>query len=159
MDRQLRASLILRSLPRRQPISHNLVNHRRLLSSISALNRSSPTCTSISTPSSSSLTSTQRPRPQCLSNQPISPIMLQRRNVWVPKVMTGLAGIMTRRKERKEAKRKQAKADEWWPKDPYQYWDMTEEIKKYPLVNAKMLAKRRVRPRRCKMLVRDFIDG
>lgn len=82
----------------------------------------------------------------------------------MPRVLTGLADIMLKKKDpnqdpKEKAKKENKRGGDWRPKDPYQYWDMTEEIKKYPLVTAKMLAKRRVRPRRCKMLVRDFIDG
>lgn len=37
--------------------------------------------------------------------------------------------------------------------------DMTEEFRKYPMVTAKELRSRRDRPRRVKMLTRDFIEG
>jgi hypothetical protein len=37
--------------------------------------------------------------------------------------------------------------------------DMSEEYKKYPMVTADQLRGRRERPRRVKMLTRDFIEG
>ncbi len=37
--------------------------------------------------------------------------------------------------------------------------DMSEEFKAYPLVNAMDLRMRKTRPRRVKMLMRDFIEG
>jgi hypothetical protein len=37
--------------------------------------------------------------------------------------------------------------------------DMSEEYNKYPLVTADQLRGRRERPRRVKMLTRDFIEG
>ena len=37
--------------------------------------------------------------------------------------------------------------------------DMSEEYNKYPMVTADQLRGRRERPRRVKMLTRDFIEG
>ncbi len=37
--------------------------------------------------------------------------------------------------------------------------DMSEEYKKYPMVTSDQLRGRRERPRRVKMLTRDFIEG
>ncbi len=37
--------------------------------------------------------------------------------------------------------------------------DMSEEYKKYPMVNCQDLRGRTERPRRVKMLMRDFIEG
>ena len=37
--------------------------------------------------------------------------------------------------------------------------DMTDEFKKYPMVTAKELRSYKERPRRVKMLMRDFIEG
>ncbi len=36
---------------------------------------------------------------------------------------------------------------------------MSEEYKRYPIVTAKQLARNHERPKRVKMLVRDYIDG
>ena len=37
--------------------------------------------------------------------------------------------------------------------------DKANEFEKYPLVTAEMLSRRKERPRRVKMLMRDFIEG
>lgn len=52
-----------------------------------------------------------------------------------------------------------AAAGEWQPKSPFLQIDMTEEFRRYPMVTAEQLSKRKERPRRVKMLVRDYIDG
>lgn len=47
-----------------------------------------------------------------------------------------------------------------WQQRAYLYpGDMSEEFKKYPMVTANQLRSRKVRPRRVKMLTRDFIEG
>lgn len=48
---------------------------------------------------------------------------------------------------------------EWHAKSPYIHVDMTEEFKRYPLVTAEELSTHRERPKRVKMLVRDYVDG
>jgi len=50
-------------------------------------------------------------------------------------------------------------AGEWQAKSPFLQFDMTEEFKRYPMITAEQLSKRKERPRRVKMLVRDYIDG
>jgi hypothetical protein len=50
-------------------------------------------------------------------------------------------------------------AGEWQQKSPFLQIDMTEEFKRYPMVTTLQLSKRRERPKRVKMLVRDYIDG
>ncbi|TGZ84770.1 COG1565 domain protein [Ascodesmis nigricans] len=47
---------------------------------------------------------------------------------------------------------------EWFPKNPFLQIDMSEEMRRFPMVTAQDLARRRERPRRVKMLVRDYID-
>jgi hypothetical protein len=47
----------------------------------------------------------------------------------------------------------------WQPRTAFLQKDRTEEFKKFPMVDARKLAKGKERPRRVKMLVRDFIDG
>ncbi|KAI5846934.1 S-adenosyl-L-methionine-dependent methyltransferase [Tricharina praecox] len=59
--------------------------------------------------------------------------------------------------ERDDAKAA-ASAGEWQPKSPFLQIDMSEEFKRYPMVTAAQLANRKERPRRVKMLVRDYID-
>ncbi|KAL7274429.1 hypothetical protein RUND412_002674 [Rhizina undulata] len=56
------------------------------------------------------------------------------------------------------ASKKQDDGRGWLPRNPYLVRDMKEEYDRYPMVTAKMLASRRERPRRVKMLVRDYID-
>ena len=48
---------------------------------------------------------------------------------------------------------------EWQPRSSKASQDMSEEFKRYPLVTADMLSRKRERPKRVKMLVRDFIDS
>src|SRR5690554_4233125 len=48
---------------------------------------------------------------------------------------------------------------EWHAKSPYIHLDMAEEFKRYPLVTAEELSTYRERPKRVKMLVRDYVDG
>lgn len=48
---------------------------------------------------------------------------------------------------------------EWQQRSPWLHIDMSEEFKRYPMVTAEQLATRTERPRRVKMLVRDYIDG
>jgi hypothetical protein len=73
-----------------------------------------------------------------------------------------LNGSSTQRRtiiaERDDVKRAAAEG-EWHPKSPFLHIDMSEEFKRYPLVTAAQLAHRKERPRRVKMLVRDYIDG
>lgn len=49
--------------------------------------------------------------------------------------------------------------DLWQPRSAFLQRDRSEEFARYPMVTAKMLAARTERPKRVKMLVRDFIDG
>lgn len=63
--------------------------------------------------------------------------------------------IFVGRDDAKQAKEK----GEWHQKSPWLHIDMTEEFKRYPLVTAEQLSTRTERPRRVKMLVRDYIDG
>lgn len=49
--------------------------------------------------------------------------------------------------------------DLWQPRSAFLQRDRSEEFGRYPMVTAKMLATRTERPKRVKMLVRDFIDG
>lgn len=49
--------------------------------------------------------------------------------------------------------------DLWQPRSTFLQRDRSEEFGRYPMVTAKMLATRKERPKRVKMLVRDFIDG
>ncbi|KAF2234519.1 DUF185-domain-containing protein [Viridothelium virens] len=46
----------------------------------------------------------------------------------------------------------------WQPRSDYMPEDKTEEFKRYPTVTSDMLRSRRERPRRVKMLMRDFIE-
>ncbi|KAL0633196.1 hypothetical protein Q9L58_007880 [Maublancomyces gigas] len=48
--------------------------------------------------------------------------------------------------------------DLWQPRSTFLQRDRSEEFGRYPMVTAKMLATRKERPKRVKMLVRDFID-
>lgn len=50
-------------------------------------------------------------------------------------------------------------ADLWQPRSSFLQRDRSAEFDRYPMVTAKMLAARTERPKRVKMLVRDFIDG
>ena len=63
--------------------------------------------------------------------------------------------IFTHRPDAKAA----AAAGEWQQKSPFLHIDLSEEFKRYPLVTAGQLARRKERPKRVKMLVRDYIDG
>ena len=63
--------------------------------------------------------------------------------------------IFTHRPDAKAA----AAAGEWQQKSPFLHIDMSEEFKRYPFVTAAQLARRKERPKRVKMLVRDYIDG
>ena len=63
--------------------------------------------------------------------------------------------IIATRDDAKQA----AKEGDWQQRSPFLQIDMSEEWKRYPMVTAKQLAKRTERPRRVKMLVRDYIDG
>jgi hypothetical protein len=56
------------------------------------------------------------------------------------------------------ANKPQAEANWQQRSDIFQH-DMTDEFQKYPLVTAMDLRARTERPRRVKMLMRDFIDG
>lgn len=47
----------------------------------------------------------------------------------------------------------------WQPRSTFLQRDRSAEFERYPMVTAKMLAGRKERPRRVKMLARDFIDG
>jgi len=47
----------------------------------------------------------------------------------------------------------------WQPRTAFLQKDRTGEFEKYPMVDARGLARRKERPKRVKMLVRDFIDG
>lgn len=47
----------------------------------------------------------------------------------------------------------------WQPRSAFLQRDRSAEFERYPMVTAKMLAGRKERPKRVKMLVRDFIDG
>ncbi|KAI5815414.1 S-adenosyl-L-methionine-dependent methyltransferase [Pyronema omphalodes] len=58
---------------------------------------------------------------------------------------------------RPDAKRA-AKEGEWFAKTPFLNNDMSEEFQRYPMVTAADLARRTERPKRVKMLVRDYVD-
>lgn len=47
----------------------------------------------------------------------------------------------------------------WTPRKTAFPHERTEEFERYPMVTADMLRSRRERPRRVKMLLRDFIEG
>jgi hypothetical protein len=47
----------------------------------------------------------------------------------------------------------------WTPRKNAYPQERTEEFERYPTVTADMLRSRRERPRRVKMLLRDFIEG
>jgi hypothetical protein len=47
----------------------------------------------------------------------------------------------------------------WQPRAKYLPEDKSEEYRRYPTVTSDMLRSRRERPRRVKMLMRDFIEG
>lgn len=47
----------------------------------------------------------------------------------------------------------------WQPRQSNFIDDMSEEFQRYPMVTAELLRSRKERPKRVKMLVRDFIDG
>lgn len=47
----------------------------------------------------------------------------------------------------------------WQPRSDYLPEDKTEEFRRYPTVTSDILRNRRERPRRVKMLMRDFIEG
>ena len=47
----------------------------------------------------------------------------------------------------------------WTPRKHAYPQERTQEFERYPMVTADMLRNRRERPRRVKMLLRDFIDG
>ncbi|KAI5798988.1 S-adenosyl-L-methionine-dependent methyltransferase [Geopyxis carbonaria] len=75
-----------------------------------------------------------------------------------------LSALLSQRPQRRTfwAYRDDAKeahaAGEWQPKSPFLHIDMTEEFKRFPMVTAEQLSRRTQRPRRVKMLVRDYID-
>ena len=53
-----------------------------------------------------------------------------------------------------------AKGEDFWQqRTKYFSEDKTKEYERYPMVTAKDLRERRERPRRVKMLIRDFIEG
>jgi len=47
----------------------------------------------------------------------------------------------------------------WQPRSDIFKQDMSEEFKKYPMVTVNELRNYKERPRRVKMLMRDFIEG
>lgn len=47
----------------------------------------------------------------------------------------------------------------WQPRSTFLQRDRSDEYERYPMVTAQQLATRTERPKRVKMLVRDFIDG
>lgn len=47
----------------------------------------------------------------------------------------------------------------WQQRSPIISHDMTEEYKTYPMVTSRQLRTRTERPRKVKMLMRDFIEG
>lgn len=47
----------------------------------------------------------------------------------------------------------------WTPRKNAFPYERTEEFERYPMVTSDMLRSRRERPRRVKMLLRDFIEG
>lgn len=47
----------------------------------------------------------------------------------------------------------------WTPRKNVFPQERAEEFERYPMVTADMLRSRRERPRRVKMLLRDFIEG
>jgi hypothetical protein len=52
-----------------------------------------------------------------------------------------------------------ANESDWQQRTELFSFDMSEEYKSYPLVTAEELKSRKERPRKVKMLMRDFIDG
>jgi hypothetical protein len=59
------------------------------------------------------------------------------------------------------AKQQFGKANEsdWQQRTELFTFDMSEEYRSYPLVTANELKSRKERPKKVKMLMRDFIDG
>ena len=56
-------------------------------------------------------------------------------------------------------KKSEAEDANWQQRTESFSLDMGDEYKSYPMVTAKELRDRRERPRRVKMLMRDFIEG
>lgn len=72
---------------------------------------------------------------------------------------TQLHRIPQRRSISHEAPPKTSSQSDWQQRTDIFPLDMSEEYRKYPLVTADQLRGRRERPKRVKMLTRDFIEG
>jgi len=65
-----------------------------------------------------------------------------------------------REEQRRYGARDESRKNEFWKaRNDLLLSDRTEDFKRYPLVTADDLRPRRERPRRVKMLVRDFVEG
>jgi hypothetical protein len=67
--------------------------------------------------------------------------------------------IQRRGKATRYAEGETKRESRWTPRKNAFPQERTEEFERYPTVTADMLRSRRERPRRVKMLMRDFIEG
>lgn len=67
--------------------------------------------------------------------------------------------VQRRGKATRYAEGETRRESRWTPRKNAFPQERTEEFERYPMVTADMLRSRRERPRRVKMLLRDFIEG
>jgi len=85
---------------------------------------------------------------RCLARRPYG-------SLWTPDQISNSRRHMATRRTEGETRNE----SKWVPRQHVYPSDRTEEFSRYPMVTANMLRSRRERPKRVKMLLRDFIEG
>jgi len=86
------------------------------------------------------------------SQRPSSPLLL-------PQCQQRTFAITARRQRDKKYGAKPQEQESWQPRSELVVDEKVTEFKRYPVVTADELRERKERPRRVKMLMRDFIEG